>query len=485
MYGYLYNDDDQYLKLLETSAWQDPDLFAELPPVSPYLAQEPDQQVVNFDYIVDRDISDSSVELITLSRPAWDTDADNQISQLPYQFDRNFDDIVYLIPLPYVLLEPDQQVVFFDYIVDRDLLDSFVEKITLPAPAWDTDADNQLPQLPYQFDKDIVDSSVEFITLPFNPWDAPEHIPYQLWQVRWDEVDTEVIWPVPVYNPPAEFKAVPASVINLSRKQRYWTWKAAMFDALGVETQPIVSTGWELTDTEQQMNQLPTFGQDELSDTGIELIQLKVGVGKVFDDIQELMYPDWIKDHLTTEMVEVIITPSFVTALSAWDNDGDNRLQQLPYTLDIDIVDAGVEKITVSSGWDTDADNQFQQPGWYIDVEDEREGVPKIILNPGIVREWDTDIGNMVPWALWVNDYQDFDLYQYIPPTVFVVPVIYNLVVVPSVALIAAVVIPSISVYAGQSILTQEIQSVVPSLLMSLSNVSCTPSMSIQAIITV
>jgi hypothetical protein len=117
--------------------------------------------------------SDSSGEVesinIVVIPAAFDTDADQQFAQDPYLLDREISD-----PTVETILTGIFQFTWDDasewsksqpeYYKDH-LMDEGVEKVFLPSQFFDTDADQQRAQEPYQLDRDVTDAGVENIIL--------------------------------------------------------------------------------------------------------------------------------------------------------------------------------------------------------------------------------------------------------------------------------------------------------------------------------
>jgi hypothetical protein len=222
----------------------------------------------------------------------------------------------------------------------------------------------------------------------------------------------------------------PASVTNMSRRQRYWIPKAAMMEALDIQRLNTGIFDYTWDDISEQSFQQADWIKDHLSDEEVELIQYSKGVveGHDHDADNQLLWLDYYKDHLSDEGVEKITLPPIVFQLNTWDADFDSQ-QWIGYQLDKDLSDTGVERIqlpqSIFSGWDLDIERQIPFPEYYKDHLSD-EGVELIQLSPGIIRDWDTDLENMIPQPGWTVDYEDFDLYQFIPPTVTVVPIVYK-----------------------------------------------------------
>src|SRR5580698_7653653 len=44
----------------------------------------------------------------------------------------------------------------------------------------------------------VAEEFVAEVIIPVEVLDYPDYTPYQLWQIHFDEVDTEVTWPIPI-----------------------------------------------------------------------------------------------------------------------------------------------------------------------------------------------------------------------------------------------------------------------------------------------
>jgi hypothetical protein len=135
------------------------------------IDNDADQQRLNPSPFGTDTVMDEEVELITLA-PAvptrgMDTDAENQLSQLPYQLDESvFDAQIEVLPR----LSGATDVILIGYqgySIPRSLMLQAaiedVEIIIAPARSFDTDAEQQFASPLYQVDRDVTDAGVENI----------------------------------------------------------------------------------------------------------------------------------------------------------------------------------------------------------------------------------------------------------------------------------------------------------------------------------
>jgi hypothetical protein len=214
------------------------------------------------------------------------------------------------------------------------------------------------------------------------------------------DVESSVIWPIPFPVTPIIISTAPAAVVSLSRKQRYSITKAAMYESMGLERQ-----------AQLQMN--------------------------TWDDVavQSVPQQDYYKDQIYDEHLALFFIPT------AWDNDSENQLQQMLWSMEVDVQDPRsvliITPTVINLGWDNDSENQIpqifnfsdwigernvlpiiatvpdndsdqqiKQLNWYQDQVDERNVLP-IIPPVG----WDADTANQSFWFNLVS-YETIDLIQ-------------------------------------------------------------------------
>lgn len=358
-------------------------IFLPPAPQAPTLDLTNDAEAQRFPFswpTSDGDLADTGVELVQYGAgvlEGWDTDAQQQI------------------PKPAVFSEDD-------------VADAMVELIQYGSGvigAWDA-AEMQLAQ-PLQFDADdVLDSTVELIQ--YGPgvlggWDIAEPQRPQPLQFGQDDVSDAGVELIQ-YSPGV---LTGWDTDADQQKAQPGTAKDHLADD-GVEliTLPPLVTGvnfWD-TDAEPQRLQAVPFGQDDVADAGIELIQYGPGVleGWDTDAQQQKAQPDVVKDHLSDEGVEQITLPPLVTQIQFWDTDAEPQLRQIPPFGQDDVADSAVELVQygpgVLTGWDVPTEGQPVAQAKTFDAEEDRQWINYIVLPPFVFnQDWTTDAENQRP----------------------------------------------------------------------------------------
>lgn len=138
-------------------------------------------------YDTDRSTSDEGTERIFIPVQAYDTDADNQISNPAFTIDKEqSDNTVELVQIPVREIDndADSQMQMLGYNTDKDVVDSQVELIQIPTMELDNDAEQSFQQSGYTTDRDLLDTGVEFITVPVSyDNDADFQLPFKPWYI--------------------------------------------------------------------------------------------------------------------------------------------------------------------------------------------------------------------------------------------------------------------------------------------------------------
>jgi hypothetical protein len=346
------------------------------------VEEAPVTLITNFTWDVDYDskpwsdsykdhLSEEKFEFFTAPiTESYDDPNDNQLFQLPYQLDRDSLElnIALVQPASFYDTDSDNQLLHLPYLLDRELLDSGVELVQ-PALAFDTDAENQLLQLPYLLDRELLDSGVELVQLPsFYDTDSDNQLLQLPYQLDTDIVDScvELVQPAFAFDTDAESQFLQLPYLldgELSEENVEYFIAPIVYD----------------TDAENQLPQLPYQLDEDLSDTGVELLTKINCVTDIFlIDYKGYSVSRMLMVDQGFEWTNYIVLPVLTTTLT-FDDPNDNQLFQLPYQLDTDLLDTGVEVVQFAigtiTGWDNDADNQLSQLPYQLDEDLSDTGV--------------------------------------------------------------------------------------------------------------
>lgn len=251
------------------------------------------------------------------------------------------------------LYNNDDQLAQQNIIIQQEL-EQFVGKALSNAILITVEIEEvQQPQIGFQitYDADQPIFTQSMLPIVQIDYDQQPQGRLQQWEVKYDDVDSVVIWPIPIFSAPAQRLTPMASSYSISKAPRSWIPRAAMMETAPVELiqypPGVISRGWD-TDADQQKQQ----------DLGFQA-----------DSQQE------------REFTNFLIIPEIL------DNDAENQKFQLPYQIELQ-ADDNVEKITippplVDFTWDNDAENQLLQAGWF---QDSWEGSEVIKLFPVVVQ---------------------------------------------------------------------------------------------------
>lgn len=323
----------------------------------------------------DGDLSDSGVELIQYGPgvlTGWVLDAEQQLAQLP-EFS------------------------------DDTVLDSGVELVQYGPgviSAWDA-AEMQLAQ-PLQFDADdVLDSTVELIQ--YGPgvlggWDIAEPQRPQPLQFGQDDVADPGVELVQ-YSPGVltgwdtdadQQKAQPGTAIDHLSDE-------------GVEqiTLPPLVTQiqfWD-TDAEPQLKQIAAFGQDDIADSAVELVQYGPGVLSGWDvptEGQPVASAKVYDAEEDRQWINYIVLPPFVFNQD-WTTDAENQ-RPSPATVSVDSQEERDQPdflILPPAPWTSEQEAQLQQSGINpaaLASDAGQDWTMLIIVPPSVpTTPWDTD----------------------------------------------------------------------------------------------
>lgn len=403
----------------------DQDVLIFLPPApqAPTLDLTNDAEAQRFQFgwpTSDGDLADAGVELVQYGPGVlggWDVPSEQQLSSaLPFRNNHLSDEGVELITTAQLITgvqfwdtDGEAQRLFPAVFGSDDVADSAVELVQYGPGViggWDA-AEVQLQQLPQFSANDVADAGVELIQYSPGVLDG------------WDtDADQQKLQPATfslndVADSAVELIQYGPGVLSgwdqdaEQQLAQPGTAKNHLADE-GVEliSLPPLVTGvnfWD-TDAEPQMLQAVPFGQDDLADTGIELIQYGPGVleGWDTDAQQQKAQPDVVKDHLSDEGVEQITLPPLVTQVQFWDTDAEPQLRQIPPFGQDDLTDSTVELVQygpgVLTGWDVPTEGQPVAQAKTFDAEEDRQWINYIVLPPFVFnQDWTTDAESQRP----------------------------------------------------------------------------------------
>jgi hypothetical protein len=377
------------------------------------IDNDSEQQLTQAPWQLDETVSDVQVEIITLYND-WSTDTENQRVQDSYQLDRDVDTNVVFIFIPFDWGTDSEnqlaQVIWANDIVEErnqypiivNAFDDIQDRV------WDT-----------YFDKDFADN-VELITLPYVPWDIDDK------QIQFNNL-------VQDYASEDIFTPLIPEDWNLNIENQF-AWPQQVYDIQELQptqiTLPVIDldTDWQLPllqlafDQIEERNLYPIIPIQEIDN----------------DSEQQKLQPDWIKDHLSDEEVELIIIPPIVSLLYSQDTDADNQIPQalwykdkledidftnyivIPYTVQDDLQDKVWENriFDVDESYairitlpvlDLDADWQLPMIQQAYDIQE----LQAFIVTYPVV---DLDAEQQFAWTqLSIDQIEDRNMYPIIP----------------------------------------------------------------------
>jgi hypothetical protein len=438
------------------------------------IDNDSEQQKLQPDWYKDH-LSDEGVELITLPPTvpylyAWDTDTENQIPQAMWYRDKLEDiDFVNYIVIPATVQDDIQYKAWESKIFDQD--ESYAIQVLFSV--LDLDVEQQFPSTVYtglvNVDESVFLTFIQVIEEDNQQrvWlevakDSVDDYAIQVTTVPTfvESVDLQFVTPLFVVSDNVDERVnviIPAFITVLDSDEQQFA--RYVFTADSVDEIVTLSAVYVFdSDTEQQFTnriftsdnideevllpRIPLLDQDaeqqklwadtfkdDLLDTGVEYITLPpLGEIEVTDADQQISWiPQFGQDDISDSSVEIILYPGGV--ISAWDLDSEQQIPQAKFMLDMDLMDVGVERITLPApAWDTDSENQLSWMPYTPDKELMDSGTELISYVPGIVRDWDSDIGNQIPNPNWYIDYwEERDINQnVIPPTIIYVMIVYK-----------------------------------------------------------
>ena len=362
------------------------------------------------------DVADSGVELVQYSPgvlTGWDNDADQQDAQPGTAKDHLTDEGVVLIILPPLVsgvqfwdtdAEPQkQQPTIFG---SDDISDPSTELIQYGPgvlSGWDQDAAQQIAQ-PGTAKDHLADEGVELITLPplvtgVNFWDTDAE-PQRLQAVPFGADDVSDSSVELVQYGPGVLEGWDTDAQQ--QKPQPDVVKDHLSDE-GVEqiTLPPLVTQvqfWD-TDAEPQLRQIPPFGQDDLADSAVELVQYGPGVLTGWDvppEGQPVAQAKIFDAEEDRQWINYIVLPPFVFNQD-WTTDAESQ-RPSPATVSVDSQEERDQPdflILPPAPWTSEQEAQLQQSGVNPAAlaSDAGQGWTMLIIVPPSVptTPWDTD----------------------------------------------------------------------------------------------